>query len=92
MTLTQCHWRESRSTIINTGCVWRKHGSGSGRRRHKLVLVDADNQLIICVAIAYYLAFTVLGLSIAAPGPALLALKDNTGSTVSQMGLVFTAR
>jgi FHS family Na+ dependent glucose MFS transporter 1 len=38
---------------------------------------------------AYYLAFILLGLSVAADGPALLKLADHTSSTLDQISLIF---
>jgi len=38
---------------------------------------------------AYYLAFILLGLTVAADGPALLRLADHTSSTLDQISLIF---
>jgi len=38
---------------------------------------------------AYYLAFILLGLSVAADGPALLKLAEHTSSTLDQISLIF---
>ena len=38
---------------------------------------------------AYYLAFILLGLTVAADGPALLKLAEHTSSTLDQISLIF---
>ncbi|ELR17151.1 transporter, major facilitator subfamily protein [Acanthamoeba castellanii str. Neff] len=52
------------------------------------ILATNKAQTTLC----YYGCFLALGLAIAALGPALLALAENTGSSVAEMGYVFTAR
>ena len=41
------------------------------------------------VTAAYYLAFILLGLTVAADGPALLKLAEHTSSTLDQISLIF---
>ena len=43
------------------------------------------------VAAGLYLAVFIEGLVLAVPGPTLDALSANTGSTLGQIGIVFTA-
>jgi FHS family Na+ dependent glucose MFS transporter 1 len=43
----------------------------------------------LIVTLAYYLAFTLLGLTIAADGPALLKLAEHTSSPLDRINLIF---
>jgi FHS family Na+ dependent glucose MFS transporter 1 len=43
------------------------------------------------VAVAFYAAVLLEGLMLAAPGPTLDALAEQTGSTLGQIGIIFTA-
>lgn len=42
-------------------------------------------------ALVYYAAYVVLGLSLAVLGPTLISLADQTGSTLGQIGIIFSA-
>lgn len=51
---------------------------------------DPDGKL--AKTVTYYLSFLMLGMVVAILGPTLPTLADNTGSTLSAIGLVFTAK
>jgi len=42
-------------------------------------------------ALVYYAAYVILGLSLSVLGPTLLSLADQTGSTLGQIGIIFSA-
>jgi len=42
-------------------------------------------------ALVYYASYVVLGLSLSVLGPTLLSLADQTGSTLGQIGIIFSA-
>jgi len=51
----------------------------------------ADNRSRLLRALAYYAAYVTLGLSVAALGPTLPALAEQTGSDLSQISIIFMA-
>lgn len=54
--------------------------------------VQASRTPAMTLTLSYYAAFIALGLSSAVLGPTLLGLAEQTGSTLSQISYLFTAR
>lgn len=55
-------------------------------------ITQARNNLALEQTFTYYLAFVALGLTTASLGPTLLGLSAQTGSALSQISFLFTAR
>lgn len=55
-------------------------------------LTRASSPLALTQTISYYAAFIALGLTTASLGPTLLGLANQTGSALSQISFLFTAR
>lgn len=55
-------------------------------------ITRAGSTLAITQTLTYYVAFIALGLTSASLGPTLLGLSEQTGSTLSQISYLFTAR
>src|SRR5215203_230517 len=55
-------------------------------------IANARNNLALEQTFTYYLAFIALGMTTASLGPTLLGLSEQTGSALSQISFLFTAR
>lgn len=55
-------------------------------------LTDASSPLAVKQTLTYYLSFIALGMTTASLGPTLLGLASQTGSELSQISFLFTAR